>query len=563
MQALKKNLDFLPEERKTLTRRPRPGGKMKPPVPAAAAKGTAAAQGTMSSAEKSVSGGAARGEPQKGPPCSRVLVPGTPNQSQEEFANRPRPTPTHAEGEDFGDENHDEGRLGIAERDVVGSVGHEEDGPPLLALGDARHDDAAAELPAGAQSAEISWLFRESQRFDKEWEEVAGLLAQSGLDRYSSVLRENGFDSLESLHEADETVLGEIGMPPSPCARLLAVLRDEEAAPDHVRGGVVAAEKKHEGQTKRQADRAALAAVEEVGDDDVEGAFSGGVRQHHAEDAFPPGQRWQTLGRAPPGWRVLAGGTAAAAGGYPAPGTLGGLVAAVRSSAAGPDEAMDSDEGDWFVRPLPAVEEDDGPAPDVDEASSTPAAAGPEQDGVILFFNEGQPASTAAAPRPEPPQQSVDVKLRTSTPTTSRPSSSAGSAKVCCFVCYRQVHEESALGPSTSSEEDGATAGDLQELRSLFTGSSIPKTSAPRLYCGEECRRKEEERTASARAARRTRLQECQAGVLASSKDPEGSAPATTHPSAALLPQKPRSNDATTTAGEDEEQQLEEAGETK
>lgn len=309
------------------------------------------------------------------------------------------------------------------EEDHVGkehSLGDQSRGPTTAISGEKQVEDFSEYV---GSSAEICWLVPQSERLDKDFAEVHGVLARSGLDRFAALLQENGFDSMDILHGADDDVLAEIGMPASPRARLINLLRAEsgrEAREEGDNAAAISGDQRRECEVTTRDDTASSrsdvneqespSATITVGNFGLGERFlsSGAVGQHI----------WHTLGRAPPGWRTLSlepltceqSGSGAAWRSSLGANALGGRVAEMRNAAAGPDED-EEDRKKEGGQPVVGEVKQDGSVASIEKQD---CAAREDDDAAreILFFNEGSAASADVVDENTPlglPEQRLGV----------------------------------------------------------------------------------------------------------------------------------------------------------
>jgi len=310
--------------------------------------------------------------------------------------------------------------------------------------------EAEAEAGDRAPSAEMAWLLRARDRMEEEAGQVEALLARHGLEKYASLLTTGPAASLEELRSASEEILAEAGLPASPRRRLLKALKDEDDA-----------------VTEGQA--AAASQIENT--------------------------RWGCLGRVPSGWHRT---------GAPQSRPSTGLTRAAPATFA--DACTGDEDG--------AAEVEEDPGYEISASSAAAAAAmaqlaqastevgGADGDDFQAAvhqwraerFSEGEaqiwptpPAAPMPLDRPASGARPV-VRSRPGT-AQSRPGSSAGAEKACCYQCFRQVYASSAIR-LPPEEEAEASRPATPATPAAAVALAAAASQKQRIFCGDACMEK-------------------------------------------------------------------------
>lgn len=348
--------------------------------------------------------------------------------------------------------------------------------------------EAGGDRVSGAPSnVELAWLFRESQRQEEEAQEVTKFLTDLGLDRYAGLILDapngHGF-SLEALRTAGSQALEELGLPPSPRARLARALEDLslERRPGSSAAAslAVASAEAPRGATRTTVDGGTSPRPASSASSSAAPPGGGSAAQ-----AAPNGQRWGLLKSIPPGWSV----------------------AARPSTGVAPNPKMvDSGCGDG--EPLPPEVIADAPPP-VQRPSvqrMDPVAAGAAAAAALsapgrrsapstpLLASSGSGGGGQATGSNSRPGTAMSTASSASRPGTS------GGEKVCCYECFRQVHVQHVV----KVEEEALTSPDTAAANST------------RQFCGDACADRFRKALA-ARGERAKQLVELRSAVLGES----------------------------------------------
>lgn len=298
-----------------------------------------------------------------------------------------------------------------ARRDAAAGVGARVDSTAPGAPG----AEASASTAERAQSVEIAWLWAVKSRMDEDALEVSAFLTRNGLDRYASLFAEDSTGigaSLDSLREADDAALAELGLPASPRARLRQALCDEENA--QVAADVQAALQEKQQQQQQSPSVARPLSSVSFGTD-------------AASMPSPAGGTWGVLGRVPPGWHRTGSTCETSVRTRKTPVIL--VDAAIGSGDELPaDESADS---------MPAVCIEPAWPSSRSHFADTPVGADASRfAGAVAMGANPSPAPVCSRPA-----------TANSSAQASRPSSSHGAPgdKVCCYECYKKVYSKFAV----------------------------------------------------------------------------------------------------------------------
>mmetsp|Transcript_106950 Transcript_106950/g.190137 ORF Transcript_106950/g.190137 Transcript_106950/m.190137 type:complete len:434 (-) Transcript_106950:79-1380(-) len=306
---------------------------------------------------------------------------------------------------------------------------------------------AEAEAEAGdrAPSAEMAWLLRARDRMEEEAGKVEALLARHGLEKYASLLIDGPAASLEELRSASEELLEEAGLPASPRRRLLKALKDEDETT--------------EGPT------AAAARIENI--------------------------QWGCLGRVPSGWHHTG-----ASESRPPTGPTRAAPATFADACTGDDagvaEAVEDPGYEISASSAAAA----AAMAQLAQASPTPAEVGEDEDFQAAVDEwRAQRESQAeiwptppAAPMPlsRPPSGARPVVRSRPATAQTRPGSSSGVEKACCYQCFRQVYASSALRlPPDEEAEASRPATPATPAAAAALAAAASKKE--RIFCGDAC----------------------------------------------------------------------------
>lgn len=238
----------------------------------------------------------------------------------------------------------------------------------------------------------MAWLWSASNRMEEDAEKVSAFLTKHGLDRYAMLLADepSGLGaSLETLSQADDSLLEKAGLPASPRARLLLALQSETEAP------------------------AALASESSC----PRSSASDPRHQESTQSSRPSSRGW--LGRPPPGWSMVAPGLS----------TLSTRVVQTSDACTGEGGSSSSTGG---VQDGAAAASESTPLPTPPLSSPTDARRRPTP------LSQGQPSPLVQASRPSTAEAGVAAEV-------SRPGTSSGTTeRVSCYQCYKQILSRNA-----------------------------------------------------------------------------------------------------------------------